>query len=888
MDAERWIQVQKLFDDALEQPAEARESYLRDACGADVGLYKEVRSLLEEEGQLLNMLDGTAELTTDMLAALSLNGQQIGPYVLIRQIGMGGMGAVYLAERADGQFEQQVALKLIKRGMDSAQILARFQSERQILARLQHPNIARLLGGGISTDGRPYFVMEYIDGKPIDAYCDTHKLSVDERLALFTTACKAMLYAHTNLVVHRDLKPENILVTESGIVKVLDFGIAKVLEEADGPALTRTGMRVMTPAYASPEQIRGEAVNTSSDIYSLGVVLYELLTGYRPYELENRPAAEIAEVICGTLPEKPSTIISKSAETTTEASQARSTHPDRLRRRLSGDLDNIVLRALRKEPERRYVSVDALADDIRRHLTGLPVLARPDTLRYRVEKFISRHRLGVIATAAALMVATGLTAFYTLQLTQERDRAQAALTQAELEQEKANEVTAFLRSIFAVSNPTEGQGRSVTARELLDTGAERIEVELKDQPEVQAKMMQVIGDVYKSMGLYEDAESLTRKGLAKLQDLYEGDHAEIARSQTILARIMLDKGQLPQADSLMTLALDMRRRLYGAEHVELAESLQEVGWLRQEQGNLEAAVAFNREMLAMRRNLFEPDAPIIAVSLNNMANSLTAFGDHEAAEPLFREALALHEKNYGPGHPEVANTLNNLGLMLQMQGKHAEAEPIMRQVLDLDLRTLGPEHPYVAISQNNLAQIFHRLGRFAAAESLFHVSLNLRKSLFGEEHPSVAESYNNIAILLTDQERHAEAEPLIRQALDINQRLLGPKHPRTGISTNALAGVLKYQGKTDQAESIFRTALSIYAEAFPENHLRHANPNYGLGTLLSEKGAYDEAEPLLLRAFKLRTADLAADHKDVLNARKALVTLYTNWGKPEEAARYQR
>jgi len=417
MTPERWQQVESLFQSAFEREPNQRAAFLAAACAGDLSLQSEVESLLAADERAAGVIDSpvfrvAAELFMDD-DARSAVGRRIGAYRIVGEINHGGMGIVYLAARADEQYEKQVALKLIKRGMDTDAILRRFRHERQILASLEHPNIARLLDGGTTEDSLPYFVMEYIEGQPIDKYCDRHKLTIIERLKLFRTVCSAVHYAHQNLVVHRDLKPSNILVTADGVPKLLNPELS-----AETGELTATVLRLMTPEYASPEQVRGEKITMASDIYSLGVVLYELLTGHRPYRIKSRLLHEIARVICETEPEKPSTAISRVEEVTgtdgtgrvkltpERVSQTREGQAEKLRRQLKGDLDNIVLKALRKEPQRRYVSVEQFAEDIRRHLDGLPVIARKDTLSYRTSKFIQRNKLAV--TASALFVVTGL------------------------------------------------------------------------------------------------------------------------------------------------------------------------------------------------------------------------------------------------------------------------------------------------------------------------------------------------------------------------------------------------------------------------------------------------------------------------------------------------
>ncbi|RMI19785.1 MAG: serine/threonine protein kinase, partial [Calditrichaeota bacterium] len=554
MNTEQWQNVQDLFEKALTKPPSERENFLKEACGDNSQLYREVASLLQADSDTHDLLKSPAFDTFGFMDSLPHSGQRIGPYRVIEELGMGGMGAVYLAERADGQFEQQVALKLIKTGMATQQILKRFQSERQILARLQHPNIARLLDGGITDDGAPFFAMEYIQGEPITAYCDRHRLSIEERLKLFIMVCEAVQYAHRNLVVHRDLKPNNILVTEEGVVKLLDFGIARMLDEESlavgGQTLTQAGTRVLTPEYASPEQVRGEPVTTASDIYSLGVLLYELLSGKRPYEVSSTSPLEMEKIICQTTPPKPSSAFKQLANTNPEhpvesppgeIARRRGTSPEKLKKQLSGDLDTICLMALRKEPERRYQSAQQMAEDIKRYLTDRPLLARPDTFEYRFRKFVGRNRTLLTGISMVMVLITALVIYYTVRLSRERDRAQ-------LEARKATQVSQFLSSLFEVSEPGQSMGEAITARELLDKGAARLETELATQPEVQATMMDVIGEVYYSLGLYDQSLSLLQKALDIRRRLFGEVHPDVARSQVALGNILREMGKYPEAE----------------------------------------------------------------------------------------------------------------------------------------------------------------------------------------------------------------------------------------------------------------------------------------------------------------------------------------------------
>ncbi|MEK7728999.1 MAG: serine/threonine-protein kinase, partial [candidate division KSB1 bacterium] len=668
----------ELFQNAHDLPQEAHASYLDQACGADEALRAEVEALLAAAREASNFLEHDARsLIVPMLAQeakVSFAGRQIGPFRLERELGRGGMGVVYLALR-DGEFEQEVAIKLIKRGMDTEEIQRRFRHERQTLASLNHPNVARLFDGGITEEGLPYFVMEYVAGRPIDEYCDAHKLDTRERLALFQKVCEAVRYAHQNLIVHRDLKPSNILVNEEGAPKLLDFGIAKLLHQGGTAVtleLTLTGNQPMTPHYASPEQARREVITTASDVYALGVILYELLSGHRPYRFASDSAAEIERVICEVEPEKPSTAIDKTEKfenkekepiSPESVSAVREGSVEKLRRRLAGDIDNIVLMALRKEPYRRYSSIEQFSDDIRRHLEGLPVRARKGTWAYRASRFVRRHKYAVAATFIffALVLGFGIVT-----------KVQA--NRIALERDKAEEVSKFLVEIFQVSDPNEAKGDTITAREILERGAEKITKELKDQPLLQATMMNTMGVVYRNLGLYVPARKLLEESLR------------------------------------------IRRLNRESESEDLTTSLNELGLLLSAIGNLPAADSLHREALELAENKFGKKSTPVATAKSNLAIVLRAKGNYKEAERFYREALALQKEILGNGNLEVANTLNNLAHVRYDQSGLAEADSLFRESLALRRKILGDDHLDVAQSYNNLGAVLGEAGRMEEAK----------------------------------------------------------------------------------------------------------------------------------------------------------------------------
>ena len=861
MDTLRWQQVKTLFEQVVELPADERAGYLHAYCADDLALRHEVEGLLASDDSAVGFLETPAMLDGVLQPAPSLAGTHIGPYLLVRQIGRGGMGSVYLAERTDKGFQQRFALKIIRRGLDTDDILSRFHYERQILASLDHPHIARLFDGGTTEDGRPYFVMEYVEGMPITTYCDHHRLSTRQRLALFRTVCRAVQYAHANLVIHRDLKPSNILVTEdpgSGPgqapqVKLLDFGIAKLLADeataAQGPTApqTRTGLRMMTPEYAAPEQIKGEAVTTATDVYQLGVLLYELLTGHRPYRLASRVQHEIERVILEEEPTRPSAAVGQTevvqddettaAITPEEISKARATEPGTLRRRLAGDLDTIVLAALKKEPARRYASVEALSEDLRRHLGGLPVAARPDTFGYRVEKFVQRHRMGVVA-AALVMVAVfggaGVAVWQAGIAAQERDRAQA-------EAAKAEQINAFLQGMFASANPVE-QGRDVKVADVLDAAAAQVGRELAAQPEIEAAVRRTLGITYQDIGLYNEAEQQLSRALA------------------------------------------LRRKHLGSEHPETAQSLKDYALVRHWQGDLDTAAVYYQAALARFRYLDEPTIGY-AESLNDYGLLRMDQADYQTADSLFRAALQMY-RGVAPDRIETASTLNNLGLARHWLGDVEAADTLYHQALN---RFEQRASDFITIAQtlNNLAWVYLDRNDFHTADSLFRASLALRHKHLGNAHPDVALALNNLAMLVyMPQGNYQAADSLLQEALIINRQAVPGDHPYTSNVLHSLGLVRMAQARLDEAETYFRASLAMRQQLYQgaEAHPVIAATRVELGECLVAQHRYAEAETLLLEG--LAGLEASGDGR-ASEARQRLADLYKAWGKPEQAAAYR-
>ena len=890
MDPTRWVKIQDLFTSALEQSPSAREAFLRKACGNDEELYREVNSLLQADSDAHSILDGSAADVIDLPGTFSLEGKRIGPYRIVQQIGTGGMGAVYLAERADGHFSQRVALKLIKRGMDSEEILKRFQSERQILAQLQHPNVARLLDGGMTDDGLPYFTMEYVKGEPINAYCDRLNLTIDERLDLFLTVCAAVQYAHGRLIVHRDLKPSNIMVTEEGRVKLLDFGISKVLGsegETEATGITRAGLKIMTPEYASPEQVRGEPVTTASDVYSLGIVLYELLTGRRPYRFPTSSPADIEKVISTTEPERPSTVVQQPPDTGTETatseliSKARSTLPERLRRRLAGDLDNICMKALRKEPEHRYGSVEQLRQDIAAHLNGLPVSARPATVGYRLQKFAQRHRVGVVTSAMVFVLVGGLTLFYTIRLAEERDRGQ-------LEAKKAAQVVELLTGIFKVSDPDESRGETITARELLDSGAVRIQRELADQPEVQAKMFSVVGRVYHDLGLYTKAEPMFRKALEIRRRLFGEENRYVATSLNDLGSLLSERGKYENAEPLLRESLNLQRKLSGSDNPEISSVLDNLSWLLSQKGNYQEAESLLREELRVLRAHHGSESPDVATTMNNLAVLLNDKGNSGEAEQLYRKALAIQRKDYGDVHPEVSTTMYNLADILRQQARYSEAESLYQACLVIDRKVFGEQHHNVAFTLTSLGRLQRAEGHFVQAEESFRRALAIRVKSLGKNHPEVAYNLSDLGAIFLSQGKYDSAMTLHRRALQILLTSLGPNNKDVPIQLDHIGRVMMAEGRLDSAEAYFRRSLRMERKMFGDRHRFVAATLLNLGSALQERKKYERADSAFNEALGIYKDQFGPNHPAVASCYQYMASLALVIGNTDHAEKLCR
>ncbi|MEM6784418.1 MAG: serine/threonine-protein kinase [Bacteroidota bacterium] len=892
---EQWARLDTLLDVAFALNPAARADYLDEECGDDPVLRAEIKAILAADAEADGFLADHAlgQVGNDLLdtttggdgadALAALVGRRVGPYQLARELGRGGMGAVYLAERVveDGcGFEQSVALKLI--AAPHPTLRQRFLAERQTLARLQHPGIARLLDGGVagpeSDDlvGTPFFALEVVDGEPITEHVATNGLSVRDRLDLFLQVCDAVQYAHQNLVVHRDLKPSNILVAPTEGVrrsraKLLDFGIAKLLTpdnlgplDDDAP-LTATGSRVYTPQYAAPEQVRGQAVTTATDVYALGLILYELLTGRRAYHFARASAGEIERVICETEPPRPSLAITRIG------ADAPTLDPARLRRQLRGDLDTIVLKALAKDPARRYASAEALAADLRRHLAGQPIAARPATKRYRMAKWVRRNPAWAVAAvlvAGLALVATvfaGVVARQNQLLAAERDRV-------EREASRTEAVKDFLVGVFQVADPSESRGASVTAQELLDQGARRLRTELANVPLVQAEVQGVVGRVFTNLGLYDQADSLLTAAVAQHEALAAaGDPLAtdaLAENLEHLGLLRYEQGFFDGAMARLERALALRLAQTPPDAIALARTEHLLGMLTHESGDLVRADSLFQASLAVREAQAPPSA--VAATLSSLGLLRSDAGDYDEAEPILQRALALQRTHLGDDHPETATTLYHLAQLYWTTGRLDEAEPLFRESLALSIQLFGPESASAALDYNQLGLVLVDQGRYRESQAAYEEALRIQRTVFGESHPDLSATVLNLGALHFAQERYAEAEAAYREALRIDMAALGEGHPYVAGDQVRIATLLIAQRKPDEAEALLDAAAPVFEATYTPDHPRLADLLMKRASVASLRGDDAEAERLSRIALDGLRRHLEPDHQAVIDAHVVL------------------
>lgn len=864
MEPQRWQEIQDVYLAALTRPPGQRDAWLDTACGDDEELRSEVESLLATgEGDLLDAtLDDLLLLLEDDEAERPPAPERAGPYVVLEELGRGGMGVVHRARRDDGQYTREVALKLVRLGGHARDVARRFHRERQILAALEHPNIARLYEAGVADDGRSWLAMELVRGEPIHRYCDRLRLTVPERLALFEQVVAAVEYAHRNLVIHRDLKPSNVLVTEDGEVKLLDFGIAKLLDETEAAAegdepLTRADQRVLTPEYASPEQRRGEPLTTASDVYSLGVVLHQLLVGQRP--------------------EGPDAVAPSTLRNSEEAARARGTTPGRLRRWLRGELDTIVLHALQPDALDRYPTAAALLDDLVRYRTRRPLLARPPSWAYRVRKLVARNRVAVIAAAAAavgLLGGLGVALHQAQVARQERDLAEA--------------VSGFLENLFVSSNPFQRSGErrdTLPVRSFLDQAVERVDTDLADQPEAQARMQRVLGSVNEALGAYDRSRTLLEAAVAGYRRL-GGDHAaEISSALRDLGRAVHSSGDPAAAEAYYQEALQLADARYGPMSSEAGEVRIQLAGVLLTLQRLDEAEELLRAGIEARADTGRTGDGKRVENLNLLAVLQYRRNEIDSAIVTMGRALDLSRDVLGPDSPTTAVIAQNLGLTLHRRGRATEAEPLLREALRGIETALGPDHPNLGPTMKTLASVLDETGREEEADSLFRASIAFTRRVVGV-HPDLAIALYDYGTSLMRRGELARARTLIDEAVEVDRTVLGPDAPGMGVSLGGAAEVRRRQGDAPAAERMYREAVDVLRKTFPPTHPRVLAARAGMGLAMADQGRGDEAEALLLSTWE-QANDIGDGGVTQRDVAEKLATFYEGAGDDAEAARWR-
>jgi eukaryotic-like serine/threonine-protein kinase len=873
MDSARWERIQALFHEAADRPATQRLPFLKAASGGDERLIADVLALLKEDDRGSSLIDsGLAQIADRILgptAVSSLPFQEFGAYRLREILGEGGMGVVYLAERED--LASLVAIKVLRDAWMSPARRERFASEQRTLAQMTHPSIARLYDAGTLSDGTPWFAMEYVKGVPLTQYCRERRSSIEERLRLFRSVCEAVQYAHSRAVIHRDLKPSNLLVESDGSVKLLDFGIAKQLDQGDTPPdRTRTGLRLMTPAYAAPEQIRGEPAGIYTDVYALGVILYELLAGQLPFDISTRTPGEAEAMIGNQEPEKPS-LRAKRQNGVERVPQAGKTS--------WADLDVLCLKAMHKDPQRRYGSVEALIRDIDHYLSGEPLEAQPDTLRYRVDKFIRRNRRGVIAAALVSTAVVALVVFFTVRLAIARNVALA-------EAARAQRVQRFTLNLFNGGDKEAGPADNLRVVSLLDRGVREARL-LDREPAVQADLYRTLGGIYQKLGKFDQAETLLRAALEQRRSVAGPGSADAVESLVALGLLRADRARLDEAEQLVRDGLEKARRLRPPDNAAAAQALLALGQVLQARGGFTESIDVLEQAVKLESGP-GPPTPELAAALSALATSHYNSGHFDTAKSLHERALAMHRQLLGDRHPSIAADLLSLADIQQELSYYDEAERLARQALDINRTYYGNDHPQTA---NNLTALGRALvfeKRYDEGVDALRQALAIRERVYGKVHPLVAETVNELGGVAYMRDQLDEAEAQFQRMIDIYRAVYHGRHNyQIAVGEANLAGVYLDRKQYPRAEQLYRDALQLYIETQGPGHLNTGIAHLKLGRTLLREARYRDAEEQTLAGYKILIKQSNPAESFLRGARKDLRAIYQALAQPDKAKEYQ-
>jgi eukaryotic-like serine/threonine-protein kinase len=878
MDSTRWERIQTLFHEVADLPEPEQRAFLKKACTDDDELIAEVLALIEEDARGSSLLDRdlahVAHQVLDAATPASFPFKEFGPYRIKKALGEGGMGVVYLAERVD--LGSLVAIKLLRDAWLSPARRERFASEQRTLAQLNHPSIARLYDADTLDDGTPWFVMEYVEGVPLTEYCVEHRCSIEERLRLFRAVCEAVQYAHQHAVIHRDLKPSNILVKTDNTIRLLDFGIAKHLENLETPASkheTMTGLRLMTPAYAAPEQVRGERVGIHSDVYSLGVILYELLAGKLPFDLSRLSPGEAETMILTQDPPRPSAFAK-------EAIKPPGADPNisSLGKTAWADLDVLCLTAMHKDTQRRYQSVEALIRDIDHYLKGEPLEARPDTFRYRLGKFVTRNRRAVSAAALVFTIVVGLVIFFTVRLAKARN---AALDEAA----RTQRIQRFMMNLFQGGDESVGPGDSMRVVTLLDRGVQEAQ-SLNSDPKVQAELYQTLGTIYEQLGKFDQANSLLQSALDRRKALFGPDSTEVAESLVALGQLRSDQAQYDEAEQLIRQALDIDKRRLPATHPRIGKAMYALGEVLVNEGKYDQGIQVLNEAVRIQSAPGGVTADL-AETLTELANAQFYAGHLDISNGLNLRVVAMDRQLYGERHPNVAEDLINLGAIQSEWGHYPETERYYRQALDIIQNFYGKDHPETASVMTLLGRSLNSQGRFDEAADMLQQALGIQERVYGPVHPRVASALGELGKVAMQQGKLDEAEADFLRQADIYRDVYKGKHYYIGSALANLGGVYMERKQYSRAERSYRDALQIYAQTLPADHLNVAIARIKLGRALIPQHRYADAEVESLAGYEILTKQSNPPPTWLQNARKDLVEEYGAMHEPEKAAKFQ-